>query len=86
MFHEGVDVCRFNCSHDTYEEHKKTIKYIKELNEELGTNVAILADLQGPKLRVGEMENGKVILEDGQTFCLRNHPLHWDQRSGLPEL
>lgn len=74
MFHEGVDVCRFNCSHDTYEEHEKTVKYITELNEELGTNVAILADLQGPKLRVGEMENDKVMLEDGQKFAFVTTP------------
>ncbi len=74
MFHEGVDVCRFNCSHDTYEEHMKTVKYINELNEELGTNVAILADLQGPKLRVGEMENDSVMLEDGQKFSFVTTP------------
>ena len=74
MFHEGVDVCRFNCSHDTHEEHMKTIKYINELNEELGTNVAILADLQGPKLRVGEMENDSVMLEDGQKFSFVTTP------------
>jgi len=74
MFHEGVDVCRFNCSHDTYEEHMKTIKYINELNEELGTKVAILADLQGPKLRVGEMENDSVMLEDGQKFSFVTTP------------
>jgi len=68
MFHEGVDVCRINCSHDTHSEHLKTIKYVNELNEELGSNVALLADLQGPKLRVGMMENDKVMLEDGQEF------------------
>lgn len=68
MFHEGVDVCRINCSHDTHEEHLKTIRFINELNEELDANVAILADLQGPKLRVGMMENDAVVLEDGQIF------------------
>jgi len=74
MFHEGVDVCRINCSHDTHEEHLKTITYINELNEELGSNVAILADLQGPKLRVGMMENDKVVLEDGQEFSFVTTP------------
>jgi len=68
MFHEGVDVCRMNFSHDLHSEHLKTITYINELNKELGSNVAILADLQGPKLRVGMMENDQVILEDGQVF------------------
>ncbi|MEN8229674.1 MAG: pyruvate kinase [Bacteroidota bacterium] len=68
MFQEGVDVCRINCSHDTHEEHLKTIKFIHQLNEELGTHVAILADLQGPKLRVGEMENDQIELEDGEEY------------------
>ncbi len=74
MIHEGMDVCRINCSHDTHEEHMKTIQYIKELNEELGSNVAILADLQGPKLRVGMMENDSVMLEDGQEFSFVTTP------------
>ena len=68
LIHEGVDVLRVNLSHDTHEEHLRTITYIKELNDELGSNVAILGDLQGPKLRVGNMENDKVLLEDGQEF------------------
>ncbi len=68
LIHEGVDVFRVNLSHDTHDEHLKTITYINELNEELGSHVAILGDLQGPKLRVGEMENDKVFLEDGQEF------------------
>ena len=74
LIHEGVDVLRVNLSHDTHEEHLKTIRYIKELNEELGSNVAILGDLQGPKLRVGDMENDKVLLEDGQEFSFVTIP------------
>ena len=54
MIHEGVDVCRINLSHDEHSEHLKTIRFINELNEELGSSVAILGDLQGPKLRVGK--------------------------------
>ncbi len=61
MFIEGLDVCRINCSHDLHSEHLKTIKFVRELNEEMGTHVAILADLQGPKLRVGNMENGPCL-------------------------
>lgn len=74
MFHEGVDVLRINLSHDVHEEHLKTITYIRELNEELGTHVAILGDLQGPKLRVGNMENDSVELEDGQLFSFVTTP------------
>ncbi len=74
LIHEGVDVFRVNLSHDTHEEHLRTITYIKELNDELGSNVAILGDLQGPKLRVGNMENDKVLLEDGQEFSFVTTP------------
>ncbi len=64
---EGVNVFRINFSHADYDNVRKTVKTIREINEENGYNVAILADLQGPKLRVGVMEEG-VILEDGDTF------------------
>lgn len=62
---EGVDVCRLNFSHGAYEDHQKVIDNINKLNDELGTHVAMLLDLQGPKLRVGEMENGKIELKTG---------------------
>ncbi len=62
MITEGIDVCRLNFSHGNHEDHEKVILMIRELNAELGTNVAILADLQGPKLRIGEVENNGVEL------------------------
>jgi pyruvate kinase len=70
MFHEGIDVVRLNFSHGGHEEQLGRIKTVLELNKELNTNVALLADLQGPKLRVGVMENDCVILEEGQEFEL----------------
>lgn len=73
MFHEGVDVLRLNLSHDTHEKHLLTIRYVRELNEELGAHVAILGDLQGPKLRVGDMEDG-VELDEGQEFSFVTKP------------
>jgi pyruvate kinase len=66
MFLEGVNVCRLNCSHGSHEDHKRNIELIRELNEETGLNVAILADLQGPKIRTYEMENNGVMMTDGQ--------------------
>ena len=63
----GVNVFRINFSHADYEDVKERVKQIREINEEKGYNVAILADLQGPKLRVGVMEEG-VVLEDGDEF------------------
>ena len=65
MINEGVDVFRLNFSHSTQYEHLKLINIIKDLNLALGTNVSILADLQGPKLRVGEVENDLLNLEEG---------------------
>jgi pyruvate kinase len=62
MFESGVNVCRLNFSHGSYEDHAKVVQTIRELNEETGLNVAILADLQGPKIRTHEMENNGVEL------------------------
>ncbi|MCI2229997.1 pyruvate kinase [Polaribacter sp. MSW13] len=63
----GVNVFRINFSHADYEDVKRKVKIIREINEEKGYNVAILGDLQGPKLRVGVMEDD-VVLKDGDTF------------------
>src|SRR5690606_5520026 len=65
MFLEGLNVCRLNFSHGGYEAHLEALKNIRELNEELALNVAVLADLQGPKIRTHEMENNGVLLENG---------------------
>ncbi|KAF0236371.1 MAG: pyruvate [Prolixibacteraceae bacterium] len=65
LIQEGVDVFRLNFSHSSQQEHLKMIYLIKELNRELKTHVAILADLQGPKLRIGEIENNRIDLIEG---------------------
>ncbi|CAM1359222.1 pyruvate kinase [Tenacibaculum xiamenense] len=67
MAEEGVNVFRINFSHADYDIVKERVQQIREINEERGFNVAILADLQGPKLRVGVMEDG-VVLKEGDTF------------------
>lgn len=64
MIMEGLDVCRLNFSHGSHEDHAKVIKIIKELNDELDANIAILVDLQGPKLRIGDVENNHLDLKD----------------------
>jgi pyruvate kinase len=66
MILAGVDVCRLNFSHGKHEEHLKVINNIREINKELSLSVSILADLQGPKLRVGEIENGELDLLAGE--------------------
>lgn len=70
MIAEGVNVCRLNFSHGSHEDHGKAIRIIRELNDETGLNVAILADLQGPKIRTGEMTNNGVELVEGSKVSI----------------
>ncbi|HEY8403563.1 MAG TPA: pyruvate kinase [Flavobacteriales bacterium] len=70
MIQQGLDVVRLNFSHGSHEDHRKVIEYVREIDKELGTNTSLLADLQGPKLRVGEMENGSVMLVKGQKITI----------------
>ncbi len=65
MFKAGVNVCRLNFSHGTHEDHENVIRTIRDLNTETGLSVAILADLQGPKIRTGQMKDNGIVLEDG---------------------
>ena len=71
MIKAGMNVCRLNSSHGTYEDHADVIQRIEELNEELGLNVAILADLQGPKIRTGEMTEDSVELKVGEQVIVQ---------------
>lgn len=56
LIQAGMDVCRLNFSHGTHEDHQVTLDLIRKLNGELGTHIAILQDLQGPKMRIGKLE------------------------------
>lgn len=67
---QGTNVCRLNFSHGKHEDHLATIKMIREINTELGTDVALLADLQGPKIRIGEVENNGVELVEGKQLII----------------
>lgn len=62
----GVNIFRLNFSHGTHEDKAKIIELIRKINKTEPYNIAILADLQGPKLRVGEIESGKIIIEPGE--------------------
>lgn len=70
MFHQGLNVCRLNFSHGSHEVHAETIKTIRELNEETGYHIAILADLQGPKIRTGNMQDNGVDLIANSTVTI----------------
>jgi pyruvate kinase len=69
LIKEGVDVFRLNFSHGAHEDHAKVVKIVRELNEEMGTHVCLLQDLQGPKIRVQDMQPD-VVIEHGQEFII----------------
>jgi pyruvate kinase len=66
----GVDVVRINFSHGTAEDHRKRIDLLQEAMRNQGRTVAVMADLQGPKIRVGKFAGSKVMLKPGQHFIL----------------
>jgi pyruvate kinase len=68
----GVNVFRLNFSHGAHEDKKKIIDYIYQINKTEPYNIAILADLQGPKLRVGELEGGSIDIAEGDILTFTN--------------
>ena len=66
----GCNVVRLNFSHDTHERHQERIKLVRSVARSMGKPVGVLADLQGPKLRIARFKDGKVTLTAGQTFAL----------------
>jgi pyruvate kinase len=72
MVKEGVDVFRLNLSHGKHEDHQKAIENIVTINDKYNLHVGILADLQGPKLRVGEIKDGQIELKNGDEIEFTN--------------
>ncbi len=70
MMQEGMNVARLNFSHGSYDDHDQVIQNVRELNDETGLNVALLADLQGPKIRVRKMENDGIELTSGDAVTI----------------
>ncbi|MBK9792316.1 MAG: pyruvate kinase [Sphingobacteriales bacterium] len=68
LYHSGVNVYRLNFSHGRHDDHEQVIKHIVKLNEEYNAHVSILADLQGPKLRTGLMQNNAIELVEGESI------------------
>ncbi len=65
----GVNVVRVNFSHGTTEEHIRTVERVRAISEEVRRDVGVLADLQGPKIRIGKFENDKITLAEGDRFA-----------------
>ncbi|MGK5026141.1 pyruvate kinase [Janthinobacterium sp. RB2R34] len=88
MFRAGVDVVRLNFSHGKAQDHIDRARMVREAAAICGREVAIMADLQGPKIRVGKFEEGKIFLENGAKFVLdskwgENGELGNQERCGL---
>jgi len=87
----GADVFRLNFSHGAPEDHRRRVGWVREVAEELGRTLAVLQDLQGPKIRVGRFREGQVLLRPGQRFVLTAEPVEGDEHrvsvsyKGLPE-
>lgn len=79
MINAGMDVARLNFSHGTHEDHAQRIQMLRELSQELNKPLTILQDLQGPKLRVGDLPNGQVQLSAGEIIVLSSHPEQAEQ-------
>jgi pyruvate kinase len=70
LFHAGADVFRLNFSHGTHADHQQRLKIIRELEADIGYPIGIIADLQGPKLRVGKFANKAIDLRAGMVFTM----------------
>jgi pyruvate kinase len=86
----GLDVARLNMSHGTHEDHEKAYRMVREAAQASGRGVAILADLQGPKIRLGQVAGGPVRLAAGSDFTITTRDVPGDARTcsttyaGLP--
>ncbi|WP_374406751.1 pyruvate kinase [Pelagerythrobacter sp.] len=85
LFRAGADAFRVNMSHGDHATHAETIKAIRALEKEFGRPIAILCDLQGPKLRVGEFRDGQAVIRHSGHFTLDRNPAPGDEtRVHLP--
>ena len=80
LFQAGADVFRLNFSHGSHADHAARIEMIRAVEKKFGRPIGILADVQGPKLRVGQFQSGRVQLQAGQPFILDMNPAPGDTR------
>lgn len=80
MIKEGVDVFRLNFSHGSHESHLQTIRIIRSATEEMHTQVGMLADLQGPKIRIGELQGDRIMLRTGQEIMITTREIEGTQQ------
>src|SRR5690606_1493136 len=75
LIYAGMDAARLNFSHGTHDIHLTTIKHIRAASNIAGRNIPILMDLQGPKIRIGNIKGRGVELKDNQEFSITTKPM-----------
>ncbi|MHC5700498.1 pyruvate kinase [Streptomyces tirandamycinicus] len=75
----GMDVARLNLSHGTCADHEERYRHVRKASDETGRSVGVLADLQGPKIRLGRFREGPVLLERGEQFTITVEPVEGDR-------
>ena len=75
MIGAGMNVARMNFSHGSHDDHAERIQTVREAAKKHDQTVTILQDLQGPKIRVGEMKDGSVMLSEGQQLVITPEPM-----------
>ncbi|MGV3540245.1 MAG: pyruvate kinase, partial [Rufibacter sp.] len=70
LIEEGVDVFRLNFSHGSHADHLKVIEHVRSINATEGFNICLLQDLQGPKIRINDVEDGAVEIVPGQQVTI----------------
>jgi pyruvate kinase len=70
MIGAGMNVARLNFSHGSYEDHARVVSLLRQISQELDNPITLLQDLQGPKIRVGNLPNGSITINDGDYLTL----------------
>lgn len=90
MCKAGMNVARLNFSHNTHEDHKKRIDLVKKVREKLGLPIALMLDTKGPEYRIKTFKNGKITLNEGDSFTFTADEIEGDEKrvsinyKGLP--
>ncbi len=78
LVYAGMDVARLNFSHGAHEQHREAYLWVREASDESGRGVGVLADLQGPKIRLGTFKDGPVVWETGETVTITTEDVDGD--------
>ena len=84
MVHAGMSVARLNFSHGTYEDHAETVAMLRAVSEKLDFPITLLQDLQGPKIRVGQLPDGPITLTEGEFLTLMPEADYTGQPATVP--